>query len=70
MDDVHAPLSITDLKVKWLLHFALRTKNSRRIISAINPVTTDNFCREAIVLLQIDTFGCQQKEMGHKGGQR
>ena len=26
--------------------------------------------KEAIVLLRIDTLGCQQKEMGHKGGQR
>ena len=53
---------------------ALQMKNSRRSASAINPVTTentDNSHREAITLLQIDTFGCQQKrEMGHKGGQR
>ena len=27
-------------------------------------------CRKTIMLLQIDTLGCQQKEMGHKGGQR
>ena len=26
--------------------------------------------REAIALPRIDTFSCQQKEMGHKGGQR
>ena len=27
-------------------------------------------CREAIGLPQIDTLGCQQKGMEHKGGQR
>ena len=59
-------LSITALKVQQPLHFtfqlcsarytALQTKNSVRIISAINPVTTENtddsrlqtYCREAM----------------------
>ena len=32
------------------------------------PVTKHSW--KAIVLLQLNTMGCQQKEMGHKGGQR
>ena len=69
-------LSITDSKVKWPLRFAfsyaLQTKNNRRSSSAINPVTTENTFTnvETIKLPCIDTLGCQQKEMGHKGGQR
>ena len=41
-------LSITDSKVKWLLHFAfiyfspLQMKNSTRSVSAINPVAPEN----------------------------
>ena len=54
----------------------LQTKNSRGSVSVINPVTMEiqtiqsliYTCREVIELLRIDTFGCQQKEMGHKGG--
>ena len=58
---------------------ALQMKNSVRIASAINPVTTENMddsrlqCtvgEPCIVLLRINTLDCQQKEMGHKGGQR
>ena len=52
---------------------ALQIKHCRRSTFAINPVTmenTDNSHREAITLLRIVTFGCQQKEMGHKEGQR
>ena len=59
---------------------ALQMKNSVKLISAINPVTTENMDdshlqtysvgNPCIVLPRIDTLGCQQKEMGHKGGQR
>ena len=44
-----------------------------RSASAINPVTTKNIddshlqMKPCIVLPRIDTLGCQQKEMGHKG---
>ena len=41
-------------------------KNGRKNTS---PVTDPIYKRrEAITLLQVDTLGCQQKEMGHKGG--
>ena len=54
----------------------LQMKNSVRIVSAISPVTMENtddsrlqmYCRET--MHRADTLGCQQKEMGHKGGQR
>ena len=56
-------------------HFTtLQAKNSRRSTSVINLVTTENMDKshlqmwEAIVLLQINTLSCQQKEMEHKGG--
>ena len=58
---------------------ALQMKNSVRIVSAINPVTMENtddsrlqrtVGKPCIELLQIGTLGCQQKEMGHKEGQR
>ena len=58
----------------------LQTKKSVRILSAIGPVTMENtddshlqkrtVGKPFIELPQIDTLGCQQKEMGHKGGQR
>ena len=75
--------------MQWPLHFTfsyvqsvtqhLQTKNSIRIVSAINQFTTEirtipvykrTVGKPCIALLQIDTLGCQQKEMGHKGGQR
>ena len=57
----------------------LQKKNSVRIVSTINPVTTESTDdyrykhtveKPCIVLPQINTLSCQQKEMGHKGGQR
>ena len=48
---------------------ALQIKHSRRSAFAINPVTmenTDNSHREAITLLRIVTFGCQQKKWDTK----
>ena len=71
-------LSITDLKVKWTLHFASASytvKNSIRSTSAINSVSMVKYRRSpltngkpCIVLPQLDTLGCQQKEMArHKG---
>ena len=57
----------------------LQMKNSVKVISAINPVTTEIWTipiykrtvgKPYIVLAQLNTLGCQQKEMGHKGGQR
>ena len=56
---------------------ALQTKNNVRIVSAINPVTMENtddsrfYNRTVgkpcgIALPQIDTLGCQQKEMKRK----
>ena len=70
-------LSLTDSKEKWSLCFAfsyvytvLQMKNSRGGASTINPGTiqnTDNSHLQSHALPQIDTLGCQQKEIGHKG---
>ena len=72
--------------VAIILHFqlcsahytALQTKNSAKIVSATNPITTEIWTvpiykrtveKPRIVLQQINTLGCQKKEMGHKEGQ-
>ena len=52
----------------------LQVKNSVRIASPVTMENKDNShlqgSHAAITLPRIDTLGCQQKEMGHKGGLR
>ena len=83
---IHTPSTINyclESAAAITLHFqlcsapytALQTKNSVRIISAINPVTTENtddsrlqtYCREAMHHATANRhLGLSQKEMGHK----
>ena len=67
-------------KWKWPLRFAfiyvqprytaLQMKNNKRsAIQSPGKILVYKH-REAFVLLGIDTLSCQQKEMGHKRGQR
>ena len=69
-------ISITDSKVKWLLCFIFRyvqpvTQHYKRSTGRRNDSTwnqsshhgnTDDHYKETIILLSINTFGCQKKE--------
>ena len=56
-------------KRRTALESPLKSIQSPRKIRMI-PVYKRTVGEPCIALLQIDTLGCQQKEMGQKGGQR
>ena len=55
-------------KQRTLLESSLQSVHSPRKIRVI-PVYKRTVGKPCIALPRIDTFGCQKKEMGHKGGQ-
>ena len=59
----------TALQAKNSVRMSLQSVCSPRKIRTI-PVYKRTVGKPCIALLRIDTLGCQQKEMGHKGGQR
>ena len=56
-------------KQRTVLESSLQSVQSPRKIRTI-PIYKCTVGKPCIALLQIDTFGCKQKEMGHKKGQR
>ena len=56
-------------KRKTVLESSLLSVQSLQKIQMI-PVYKRTVGKPCIMLPRIDTFGCQQKEIGHKGGQR
>ena len=62
------PAHYTALQTKTVLESSLQSIQSPRKIRTI-PVYKHTPGKPCIALPRIDTLGCQQKEMGHKGGQ-
>ena len=56
-------------KRRTVLESSLQSVHSPRKIQTI-PVYKRTVGKPCITLPRMDTFGCKQKEMGHKGGQR
>ena len=57
-----------------IIYTTLQMKNSEVVLQSIQE-NADNYhlqteAMPCAMLPQINTLGCQQKEMGHKGGQR